>query len=69
MIKNIPSITSKMTINIAIGRTIGIKKSKSVPVYLKMLQKLKDEPLKIPGSYEPFAGKGVKVEGSSINKI
>ena len=45
MIKNIPSITSKMTINIAIGRTIGIKKSKSKTVGPKYSSNLNEKPI------------------------
>jgi hypothetical protein len=45
MIKNIPSMTSKMTINIAIGRTIGITKSKSKTVGPKYSSSLNEKPI------------------------
>ena len=45
MIKNMPSITSKMTINIAIGRTIGIKISKSKTVGPKYSSSLNEKPI------------------------
>ena len=44
-IKNMPSITSKMTINIAIGRTTGIKKSKSKTVGPKYPSSLNEKPI------------------------
>ena len=44
IIKNTPSTTSKMTINIAIGRTTGIKKSRLKTVGPKYSSNLNEKP-------------------------
>ena len=45
IIKNIPKTTSRMTINIAIGKTIGIKKSRLKTVGPKYSSNLKEKPI------------------------
>ena len=45
IIKNIPKTISRMTINIAIGKTIGIKKSRLKTVGPKYSSNLKEKPI------------------------